>query len=379
MADNGHGIDSDPDGDTIAVTHVAGLAGNLGVAVAGSNGGSFAINSDGSYSFTTNTDFEDLAVGQTRDTTVTYTITDEDGATSTATVTVTVTGENDAPTTIGSVADQTNDDGDAINLDLSGFFADGDTADALTFSHGGTLPPGLDIDSLTGVISGTISSSASVGGPYAVIITASDGNGGTTTQSFTWTVNNPVPTAFDDDLGTTEHASIVGNVVIADNGNGVDSDPDGDLISVTSVDSSPGNVGVAVSGSQGGTFTINSDGSYQFLPGADFDDLAAGESRHTSVSYTITDADGASSTATVTVTVTGENDDPTSASIPDKSNQDGESLSTDISPFFSDGDSSDILSLRMAGHYRRDCCWMRRRERSVARSHHLRRQEARTL
>ena len=46
-----------------------------------------------------------------------------------------------------------------------------------------------------------------------------------------------------------------------------------------------------------------------FDPGADFDDLAAGASRPTSFTYTVSDGITAD-TATVTVTVTGVADDP---------------------------------------------------------------------
>ena len=316
---------------------VNGVAGNVGNTVAGSNGGSFTINSDGSYSFTTGTDFDDLAVGETRDTALTYTILDADGAASTATVTVTVTGENDAPTLVGSIPTQTNDDSDPVSIDISGFFADGDATDVLTFIDGGTLPPGLSLDPLSGLITGTLDNSASAGGPYSVSITADDGNGGTTTQTFDWNVNNPGPLATDDALASTENGSLSGNVMTVDNGNGIDGDPDGDPIAVIQVVGLGGSVGTAVTGSSGGQFTINADGSYSFDPGVDFDDLGVGQSRTTAVTYTIADSDGATHLATVTVTVTGENDAPsTVGTIADQSNQDGDSVSFDASGSFVD-------------------------------------------
>ncbi len=46
------------------------------------------------------------------------------------------------------------------------------------------------------------------------------------------------------------------------------------------------NVGNPVAGTSGGSFTIQAEGSFSFDPGADFDDLAAGETRDTSISYT---------------------------------------------------------------------------------------------
>jgi large repetitive protein len=64
----------------------------VGTAVAGSTGGLFTVNSDGTVTFDPNGEFEDLAVGETATTTVSYTISDGQGGTDTATITVTVTG-----------------------------------------------------------------------------------------------------------------------------------------------------------------------------------------------------------------------------------------------------------------------------------------------
>ena len=53
-----------------------------------------------------------------------------------------------------------------------------------------------------------------------------------------------------------------------------------------------------------GTVTLNPDGSYSYIPNADY------EGGTDSFTYTITDADGDSSTGTVSITVTPVNDDP---------------------------------------------------------------------
>ncbi len=336
---NGNGPDSDPDGDDLSVSEVNGVPGSVGSPVAGTGGGTFVIGADGSYTFTPGTDFDDLPVGATRVTTVAYTITDGQGGTSTAIVTVTVTGVNDVPVA-GPLANVGNIDGDVVTVDTGAAFSDPD-GDPLSFTTIG-LPPGLSIDPITGVITGTIDTSASVGGPYTVVVTASDPNGGSTTQSFTWAVTNPPPVAQNDNVTTGENAPVNGSV-LADNGNGADSDPDGDTLSVSAVNGTPGQVGQPVSGANGGTFVIGADGSYQFDPGTAFDDLQSGETRQTSVTYTVRDADGATSTAMVTVTVTGDNDDPVIAAIVVPPSTDSTSVTVDLSVFVTDPDGDPLI------------------------------------
>jgi hypothetical protein len=70
-------------------------------------------------------------------------------------------------------------------LDVSSYFFDDDT---LYYSDGGTLPPGLSISA--GSITGTISAGAASGSPYAVTITAGDGDNDVD-QTFDWTISPP--------------------------------------------------------------------------------------------------------------------------------------------------------------------------------------------
>jgi hypothetical protein len=78
-------------------------------------------------------------------------------------------------------------DGAVVSLTIQGRDADGDT---LSYSATG-LPSGLSINSTTGTISGTISSTAHTASPYNVAVTASDGTH-SASQSFTWTVSHVV-------------------------------------------------------------------------------------------------------------------------------------------------------------------------------------------
>ncbi len=317
---NGNGADNDPDGDALTVGAVDGSAANVGSNTAGSNGGTFNISSDGTYSFTPGTSFDLLAAGETTKTSLTYTISDEQGRNSTATVEVTVTGTNDAPTVLGSIPTQSGQDGTTISpLDVSGYFDDLDATNTLTFSAGTTLPPGLSINS-GGVISGTIVANASVTGPFTVTITASDGTA-LISQDFTWNVTNPAPFAQDDSVALDEDTQVTASVA------GNDSDPDSDALTF-SKRTNPAN----------GTLVFQSNGTYTYTPDTDFN----GSDRFT---YQVRDADGTSSIATVHVTVNPINDAPVVASaIGNRASSDGDVISLELASFFSDvdGDSLDF-------------------------------------
>lgn len=241
------------------------------------------------------------------------------------------TGSNRAPELVDQgvsgtgLLDQFNDDSDEISpINVGMHFTDPD-GHPLTFTATG-LPPGLVLDPITGIISGTLDSSASQGGTngngiYNVVITATDPYGASTSLTFNWGVNNPPPVADDDAATTEENTVVTGNVLRGEPGTGAgrDSDPDGDKLVVTEVTNTDGAkvpagspiTGVNTDGGKGGgTFIIHPDGSYTFTPGKDFDYLADGESTTTTVTYKISDGDGGFDTATLTITVTGSNDAP---------------------------------------------------------------------
>lgn len=85
------------------------------------------------------------------------------------------------PPVITNPGNQTNVEGDSVNLSISATDPDGDS---LSYGASG-LPNGLSINSATGVIVGTVNTV----GPFNVTVTADDGNGGTDSASFTWAVN----------------------------------------------------------------------------------------------------------------------------------------------------------------------------------------------
>ena len=104
---------------------------------------------------------------------------------------------------VNTPGDQTNYDGDVVSLPIT---TSDNLGDVLAFGATG-LPSGLSINSASGVISGTVAPTADSGGPYTVTVTAS-GGGASDSQTFTWTVNNPISIATVDD-----QVNVVGDVV----------------------------------------------------------------------------------------------------------------------------------------------------------------------
>ena len=182
------------------------------------SGALLTINDDGSYDYDPHGQFEGLAVGETATDSFTYQITDHQGGVSEAAVTLTIEGVNDAPIPVDPsqpagpsdpadpsdpqdprdppvdplnyIPAQSAEDGSSVTpLDLTPFFGDPDSSDALTLAvDPADLPDGLVFDPVTGILSGTPSSDASQGGidgVYIIPVTATDSSGETFTTNVT--------------------------------------------------------------------------------------------------------------------------------------------------------------------------------------------------
>lgn len=107
---------------------------------------------------------------------------------------------------------------------------------------------------------------------------------------------NAAPIVTNDVAAINARQTASGNVLAND------SDTDGDPLTVVEVNGEPLSVGVSVSGTGGGSFLINADGSWVFDPGSAFDTLTEGQTSTTSATYTASDG-VLSASAIVTVTV----------------------------------------------------------------------------
>ena len=168
-------------------------------------------------------------------------------------------------------------------------------------NSGGTL-------TITGVGAADRGGTVVNNGDHLLYTPAQNFNG---TETFTYTIG--------DGLGNTDQAAVIVTVLntndapLAMNDGGPeyttdqntafttgdvrdnDTDVDGDQLSVS---------GLNTAGTRG-LVTNNGDGTFDYDPNGQFDQLAFGQSATDKFAYTVIDGDGASDTATVTITVTG--------------------------------------------------------------------------
>ncbi|MBD2302787.1 S-layer family protein [Nostoc sp. FACHB-190] len=119
-------------------------------------------------------------------------------------------------------------------------------------------------------------------------------------------INRPV--AIDDTAITNENTSV--NFSLLAN----DSDPDNNLLRITSVNNTLITVGTPITLDSGALLTLNADGTFTYDPNAQFEHLAVGEIATESFTYNVSNG-RFTSTANVTLTINGANDAPRFASV----------------------------------------------------------------
>jgi len=281
LADNGNGPDSDPEGDPLTVNTTP---------VTDPEHGTVVLENDGSFVYMPDENF----YGEDK---FTYEVFDDNGDIDTGTVTIAVNPVNDDPVAednpvttdedtplVGNVLADTGDgpdsdpDGDALMVN---------TAPVTDPEHGTVV---LEDDG-----SFTYTPDENFYGDDSFVYEVLDGKGGTDTALVSITVEpvNDAPVAEDDLVTTDEDTPLVGNV-LADNGNGPDSDPDGDALTVTTT---------PAIGPEHGILELETDGTFTYTPDENFygDDAFV---------YEVSDGNGGSDTASVSITVEPVNDDP---------------------------------------------------------------------
>ena len=306
--------DSDPDGDSLSITQVEGRDVRFGDVVNLNSGAQVVFDDNNTLLYTP-------ALNATAPDSFSYTISDG-SLTSTAEVSVTIDPVDDPPVL-------TTNDGLILEEGALQIIGTGD----LSTQDIDTGPGSIVYTVIDAPANGTLLVGSDPGSSFTQAELANgevaylhDG-GETTGDSFTFQVSdgtttldiatfqitvtpvNDPPVAQDDQIPTDEDSVFVGNV-LEDNGNGADSDPEGDPRTVTAVNGVAGDVGTQFALASGALLLLDASGAFSYDPNGAFESLGTGQTKADSFTYTIDDGNGGTDTATVTVTVDGVNDAP---------------------------------------------------------------------
>jgi VCBS repeat-containing protein len=210
----------------------------------------------------------------------------------TVSVRLNTTVTNQAPTAAADAYSTAEDT--ALTVNAPGVLANDSDPDGNTLSAAVGSGPSHGTLSLSANGLFTYTPAANFNGSDSFTYRASDGTltSDLATVTLTVTAVNDAPTAAADTYSTAEDTTLtVGAPGVLAN----DSDPDGNTLSAA-VESAPSH----------GTLTLNADGSFSYIPAANY---------HGSDSFSYRASDGslASNQATVTIMITATNDGPTAA------------------------------------------------------------------
>ena len=280
------GYFNDPDGDALAYTAASSNAATASVAVTGS--------------------VVTITAAAQGVVSVAVTASDPGGLSTQQTLTVIVPNRGPIPT--GTIPAQSVFVGETALVDMSTYFNDPD-GDALTFSAASSNATVVSAS----VAGSVVSFGAIAQGTATVTVTGRDPGGLTVQQSLAVTVPNRAPTT----SGTIPSQTLSTGQTLRLDMSAYFTDPDGDALTFTAASAHAGVVSVEIAGS---TVTIAG-----VAPGA------------TVVTVTATDPGGISAQQTVAVTV--PNRGPVAVgTISGQSVESGQTITVDVSPFFSDPD-----------------------------------------
>jgi hypothetical protein len=246
----------------------------------------------------------------------TFTVNDGTVDSNVATVSIVVTSVNDVPV-LGDINDVTSDEGSPVAFTASGSDADEGT---LAYSLSGDVPAGATINPSTGEFSWTPTETQN--GTHTFSVVVSDGQGGQTSQSVTFTINevNSTPTVQSIAVSTQLNAAKTITLL------GADSDiPTQTLTYAISTNPTNGTLG-SISGNQV-TYTPNEN-----YTGSD--------------TFTYTVSDGVVSSSEGTVTITTGNDTPALGEVSNQTVAEGSLLSFTVT---ASDQNEDPLTFSLSG------------------------------
>ncbi|MGI9424532.1 MAG: tandem-95 repeat protein, partial [Hyphomicrobiaceae bacterium] len=182
-----------------------------------------------------------------------------------------------------------------------------------------------DLNALLRAITYRNTSQDPTAGDRTLDFTVSDASGNTSntaTSTITVVPQNDSPDATDNTNTVSEDSFVSGNSITDDSGSGVDSDPEGDALTVSQVNGAAFTPGIPIALASGAEVTFQTNGQYTYNTNGQFGSLAAGASTTDNFTYTVSDGNGGFSTATVTITITGTNDAPTASDDSDSTLED---------------------------------------------------------
>ena len=325
--------------DTVAFTPLSNADGTYGT---------LTLNADGSYAYTLNNAspaVQGLGAGETATDVFTYTVTDGHGGTGSNTLTVTIRGTNDVPTVAAATASATED----AQITASGTLPlpqDTDIHDTLTFTTKvaeaglyGTLTLNADgsytytLNNASPLVQG-LGAGESV--TDAFIYTASDGHGGTVSNTLTVTINgtNDTPSVAAAVASVTEDTKITASGTLP-------APQDADIHDTVAFLPQTNTAGLY------GSLTLNADGTYTYtLNNASplVQGLGTGESVTDAFTYTVSDGHSGTASNTLTVTINGTEDLPVLTPATASVREDAQLTASGVVPPPFDADIRDTLT-----------------------------------
>ncbi|MCD0466964.1 Ig-like domain-containing protein, partial [Flavobacterium sp. ENC] len=294
-------LDTDLDGDTLTVTSINGTALTGGVQTIPVSNGTVNISALGVITFTPDANYNSATAIS-----IPYVISDGT-VTATASELITVTAANDAPVAVNDTYTVVEDNTVTLNPLALDTDLDGDTL-TVTSINGTVLTGGVQTIAVSngtvnisalGVITFTpdanYNSATAISIPYVI----SDGTvTATANELITVTAANDAPVAVNDTYTVAEDNTVTLNPLA------LDTDLDGDTLTVTSINGTALTGGVQTIPVSNGTVNISALGVITFTPDANYNSATA-----ISIPYVISDGT-VTATATELITVTAANDAP---------------------------------------------------------------------